>query len=528
NIDETCKFATTIPASYQTDDDLNFLIQSLDTMESYGWDINKSCLNNGAAERTSTSESKNQPFPIESSPVADSGDSHPLENQVAKYFLQVLGVADMGRDQSFIELGGNSLMAMQVISRIKTNLGISIPIKVFFNKTTISGIIDYLITHQKTDEEDRSKVEKETSVESFQDLRSNRKSTMNFSLFFFSGDEGVHPEDRYKLVVDGAKFADENDFDAIWLPERHFNKFGGLYPNPAVLGAAIAATTKQIHIRGGSVVAPLHHPVRIAEEWSVLDNLSKGRVGISFGSGFHPKDFLLAPQAFPNRKKVMFDSINIIQNLWQGGRYKAQAGGGEDQSIELFPTPYSKKLPIWLSTTRSPDTFAEAGALGGNVLTALLRLSVGELAERIDVYRKAREDAGHDPDKGVVTVMLHTFVGSDMDYVRSKVEEPFKEYLRSHMEHTQAVSTEKAAGETIELTIQEKEELLDHAFNRYFETSSLMGTEEICLETIENLQSIGVDEVACLIDFGVDYDALMNSLKHLNNLRIQVNALGSV
>lgn len=535
DIDEACNFITTSPASYQTSDDLFFLMQSLDRMESLGWDIDKSCLNYEGSVWKSTYETGPPTFSIESKAAKSSENARIIEKEISKYFCQILGVDNMDRDQNFIAMGGNSLMAMQVISKIRTNLGVVVPIKVFFDKLTIVGVINYITSDQAvtikayTEEETESEVDvsenqiPETRTDSATPLRhelnSKANSTIDFSLFFFAGDEGVHPEDRYKLVMDGARFADDNDFDAIWLPERHFNKFGGLYPNPSVLGAALAVTTKQIHIRGGSVVAPLHHPVRIAEEWSVLDNLSNGRIGISFGSGFHPKDFLLAPQAFSNRKEVMFDSINIIQHLWQGGRYKAEAGGGEEQSIELFPTPYSKELPMWLSTTRSPDTFAEAGALGGNVLTALLRLSVEELSERIGVYRKAREDAGHDPGTGIVTVMLHTFVGSDMDYVRSNVEAPMKEYLRSHMEHTQAVSTEKAAGETIELSTEEEEELLDHAFKRYFETSSLMGTEAICLETIEKLKSIGVNEVACLIDFGVEYKALMNSLKHLNNLR---------
>jgi natural product biosynthesis luciferase-like monooxygenase protein/amino acid adenylation domain-containing protein len=325
--------------------------------------------------------------------------------------------------------------------------------------------------------------------------------------------------------MEGAKFADENDFDAIWIPERHFNKFGGLYPNPSVLGAAIVSSTKQIHVRGGSVVAPLHHPVRIAEEWSVVDNLSKGRIGIAFGSGFHPNDFLLAPQAFPNRKETMFESIHAIQNLWKGGSYRGPAGSGDEIEVKLLPRPYSKELPTWLATTRSPDTFAEAGELGGNVLTALLRLSVPELRERIAVYREALEKAGHDPDKGVVTVMLHTFVGPDMEYVRSRVEAPLKEYLQSHMEHTKAVSREKTDGEEIDLSPEEEATLLEHAFERYFETSSLMGTEESCLTMIQKLKEAGVDEVACLIDFGVDFESLMTSLRHLNRLRMRANGL---
>ena len=70
-----------------------------------------------------------------------------------------------------------------------------------------------------------------------------------------------------------------NGFKAVWTPERHFHAFGGLYPNPAVTSAAVAAITTRVRVRAGSVVLPLHNPIRVAEEWAVVDNLSQGRVG---------------------------------------------------------------------------------------------------------------------------------------------------------------------------------------------------------------------------------------------------------
>ena len=64
----------------------------------------------------------------------------------------------------------------------------------------------------------------------------------------------------------------------VWTPERHLHAFGGLFPSSSVISAALAASTQRIRIRAGSVVLPLHSPIRVAEEWSVVDNLSTGRV----------------------------------------------------------------------------------------------------------------------------------------------------------------------------------------------------------------------------------------------------------
>src|SRR5690606_3272974 len=65
-----------------------------------------------------------------------------------------------------------------------------------------------------------------------------------FSLFYFAADAGEGVADRYRLLLEGAKFGDRHGFEAVWTPERHFHAFGGLYPNPSVASAAIAAVTE--------------------------------------------------------------------------------------------------------------------------------------------------------------------------------------------------------------------------------------------------------------------------------------------
>ena len=89
--------------------------------------------------------------------------------------------------------------------------------------------------------------------------------SLALSIFFFSADGNSDRHDKYELVFECARLADRYGFTAVWTPERHFTPFGGLYPNPAVLGAAIATQTKHIGIRAGSVVLPLHSVIRIVE-----------------------------------------------------------------------------------------------------------------------------------------------------------------------------------------------------------------------------------------------------------------------
>src|SRR5262245_21885903 len=120
-----------------------------------------------------------------------------------------------------------------------------------------------------------------------------------FSLYYFaSDDDGVPAGDKPRLLFESARYADRNGFSALWVPERHFHAFGGLSPNPSVTAAALAAITSNVRIRSGSVVLPLHHPVRVAEEWALVDFLSGGRVDLGVASGWFPNDFILAPGTY--------------------------------------------------------------------------------------------------------------------------------------------------------------------------------------------------------------------------------------
>src|SRR5688572_26412762 len=138
---------------------------------------------------------------------------------------------------------------------------------------------------------------------------------IRFSLFFFSDGGAKSPSETYELLLESARFADRHGFEAVWTPERHFQDFGGLYPNPAVLAAALAAATEKIGVRAGSVVLPLHDPLRMVEEWAVVDRLSGGRAGVSFASGWHPTDFALRPEGYSDRRELMFQGIETVRRL---------------------------------------------------------------------------------------------------------------------------------------------------------------------------------------------------------------------
>ncbi len=355
---------------------------------------------------------------------------------------------------------------------------------------------------------------------------------MGFSLFYFAADAGEAAGDRYRLLIEGAKFADSHDFEAVWTPERHFHPFGGLYPNPALTGAAVAMVTSRVGIRAGSIVLPLHHPIRCAEEWSVVDNLSHGRVGLSFASGWHATDFALAPDRFKERRDVMARGIDTVRALWRGESIEATSGDGSPTKVRIFPPPVQTSPRIWLTASGNPETFAMAGRLGASVLTNLLVMNRSDLAANIAVYRRAYREAGH-PGDGHVSLMLHAFIGDDVREVRALVRDPFLAYLRTstdlvnkaRWERTafakadDRVVTTGASTDLDDLSPEDMKAILDHAVERYMSENGLFGTPESCRPTVQGLGELGVDELACLIDFGLATETVLSGLHHLDTLR---------
>jgi natural product biosynthesis luciferase-like monooxygenase protein len=359
---------------------------------------------------------------------------------------------------------------------------------------------------------------------------------LGFSLFMWGNDDAPG-RDKYRLMIEGAKYFDRHGFEAVWTPERHFHAFGGPYPNPSVTGAALAAVTERIAIRAGSCVSPLHHPIRIAEEWAVVDNLSNGRVAIAFASGWQLNDFVLRPENHANNKGVMLEQIDQVRRLWRGEKVVFRNPQGQEVALQTLPRPVQPELPIWVTTSGNPDTYRQAGELGANVLTHLLGQTVEEVAGKITVYRQARAAAGHDPATGRVTLMLHTFVGDDEAEVRELVRRPMKDYLRSSLKLVAELagsfpafkrssnSNGKRQDEDLRrLPEAEIEAMLDVAFERYFETSGLFGTPSTCARMIERCRSAGVDEIACLLDFGVPTGRVLASLGNLNDVREHAKA----
>lgn len=345
----------------------------------------------------------------------------------------------------------------------------------------------------------------------------SNSNKIKFSFLFFSDvRKDISDADKYAFMRDITLFADREGFEAVYLPERHFHEFGSIYANSAIMAAHLIPQTQSIRFRTAGISLPLHHPAEVVEWWAMNDVLSEGRVDLGFGSGWNKPDFILAPENYQNRREICSESIPIVQKLWRGETVTFTGPGDEPVPINVYPRPVQPELNVWLLVTQNDEGFIHAGRQGYNIFTMLYGNNLSVMESKISLYRNARREAGLDPDDGVITLMLHTLLMEDLSQVQEAVEVPFKAYIKSSLNAHLQAAVDENGGQALSDT--EKAKMLDYAYQRYFKTGAIFGTVEDGQSIVDQAIAAGVDEIACLVDFGVDYTLVKKSLTQLKKL----------
>jgi 7-keto-8-aminopelargonate synthetase-like enzyme/acyl-CoA synthetase (AMP-forming)/AMP-acid ligase II len=272
-----------------------------------------------------------------------------LSGEVVRWLAERVGVPAETLDagQPLTSLGVDSVRAAELTTYVERTFGHTISAQRLFDGLTIAELAADLGTRTQ-------------AAEQMPGL------AVQLSLFCFARD--TVSAGKHALFLECARFADQHDFHAIWVPERNFPRFGGPFPNPAVLGAALATTTTRVRIRVGSVG---QNPVGTAQEWSVVDNLAQGRVDLAFAA---------------DDQEGVLAAAGQVRKLWRG--------------------------EPWVLCRGDAERFARAGAAGANIVTALLLQDVDTLRAKIDAYRTARAAGGF--DAGHVTLLADLRPGNPL------------------------------------------------------------------------------------------------------------------
>jgi alkanesulfonate monooxygenase SsuD/methylene tetrahydromethanopterin reductase-like flavin-dependent oxidoreductase (luciferase family) len=230
------------------------------------------------------------------------------------------------------------------------------------------------------------------------DLRNPRQWTTN-------------PTRLYGFTLEMCEEAEALGCPSIWLSEHHLFPDGYL-SQPLTMAAAVAARTRRCRIGTAIVIAPLHHPVELAEQAAVVDILSGGRLDLGLGAGYRVPEFELYGADISRRYTLNDMRVGELRRLWDG---------------VVTPGPVQSRLPVWLGY-QGPKGALRAGRMGENLLSADPSLW--------DPYRAGLVDGGHDPATGRMAGGLNAWVSDDPErdwpVVSKYVAHQFDSY-REHM-----------------------------------------------------------------------------------------------
>lgn len=146
----------------------------------------------------------------------------------------------------------------------------------------------------------------------------------------------------YAAALDMAAWADEHGFERVSVPEHHQNEDGYL-SCPLLVVAAFGARTRRITVRTGVILAPLYHPLRLAEEVAVADLCTQGRLELGLGLGNVPDDFVAFGVDRTRRGQLMEELIPMLRTAWTGEPFEYQG-----RTVRVTPRPVRDPLPIYL------------------------------------------------------------------------------------------------------------------------------------------------------------------------------------
>src|SRR5215467_7586598 len=156
---------------------------------------------------------------------------------------------------------------------------------------------------------------------------------------------------RIDQQIEQVRFAERLGFGDVWLTEHYFTG-ESVYNDALLFASAVAMRTERIRIGFAVVQLPFHHPVRLAVQLALLDNLSKGRIDVGVGKGtiYNEYEFVGHGLRSDDSRERMEEAIDIVQRLWHGGPVTYSGQYFQIQAPGLRPRPVQgPRPPFWRS-----------------------------------------------------------------------------------------------------------------------------------------------------------------------------------
>lgn len=230
-------------------------------------------------------------------------------------------------------------------------------------------------------------------------------------LQFFSWPERRVPlQEVYRRALQRVDIMDRGGYDAVWLAEHHFSTYS-VCPSVHLMGMHIADRTEHIRIGTGVSLAAFYHPLRLAEEVALLDNLSGGRVNWGAGRGFDRVEMENFNVPMDESYARFRENFDIVMQAWREGTLTHEGHFHRFNDVEVLPKPLQDPLPVWLAA--STENAISWAAEQGHAILMDPHSTHAEIGDKRALFNTIIADQGHAMSQDIPVARLLAIAETD-------------------------------------------------------------------------------------------------------------------
>jgi len=270
---------------------------------------------------------------------------------------------------------------------------------------------------------------------------------------------------------------------------------------PDLVLANVAARTRHIRLAPAVTVLPLHHPIRVAEQWATLDLLSGGRVDFAAGRGYDRREYQPLKVSFEDNQEIFEEGMEIVRRLWASEEpYSHHGKHYQFDDVAITPQPVQRPLPAYVASFSQPS-IELAGRLGCGLIVApfAAAMTYGGLRQVAELYRqtcaKHRQPAG----RLMCSYFIH-FADTKEEEAAARARQ-----IRYYQECVIAAfpGDPKTAPPSYRYFIAMVERLRNVRPADLTENSVLLGSPAQITDTLKKVEAAGFDEVILYFNVGL-------------------------
>lgn len=246
-----------------------------------------------------------------------------------------------------------------------------------------------------------------------------------------------NPDIRLKEIIEEVKLADELGVDLFAMGEHHREDY--VVPSPETMLAALSTVTKNIILSSGVNVISSTDPVKLYQDYSMIDLISGERAEIMAGRGSFIESFPLFGQDLKDYDALFDEKLRLLLQLnkeeiinWKGQFRSALV----NQTV--YPRP-KRSIPVWVAVGGTPASVVRAAKLGIPIMFAIIGGDIRQFKPLVEYYTEEYQNAGHETNKMEIGVHSHTYIAETRETV-------IKDYAPVYNRHMNKMSAERRWG----------------------------------------------------------------------------------